>query len=222
MRHIKYEEIDSTNLEAKRLIDSQAIHQITIISAKIQTHGRGRMDRSWVSIQGNMMFSIIIPQKWVKNNLLPICVCIAIYEVISPNNNVYFKWPNDILIVNDVPKKCCGVLIENYNDYFIVGIGVNIVSHPLHDMRFPVTHLQLNNLQIQSEESIARQLLLCLNIPAKAVLDTWSKRNFFQGKAVEINGFGGIFQNINDDMSIEIQNQDTVKTFHYGDLSSFN
>eukprot|EP01031_Cornospumella_fuschlensis_P027612 gene27612-33345_t len=38
------------------------------------------------------------------------------------------KWPNDILIDR---KKLCGILIEMDSDYFLIGIGCNLVTAPV-------------------------------------------------------------------------------------------
>ncbi len=57
---LNFFEIDSTSLEAKRIIDAKnllnSLQNNIIITAKIQTQGRGRLDRNWVSLEGNMMF----------------------------------------------------------------------------------------------------------------------------------------------------------------------
>jgi BirA family biotin operon repressor/biotin-[acetyl-CoA-carboxylase] ligase len=42
--------------------------------------------------------------------------------------NPKIKWPNDVMIKN---KKISGILIECFDDYCIVGIGVNVNKTPM-------------------------------------------------------------------------------------------
>ena len=44
----KYQELDSTNSEALRLLRNQQIRENTIITATHQTAGRGRNGKEWV------------------------------------------------------------------------------------------------------------------------------------------------------------------------------
>jgi BirA family biotin operon repressor/biotin-[acetyl-CoA-carboxylase] ligase len=223
---LKFFEIDSTNLECKRIIDSKSVlnslQNNIIVTAQVQTQGRGRLDRNWVSLQGNMMFSIIIPKAWVKNfNTLPVCVCLAIFREISPNIDVKFKWPNDLLIIeNGVPKKFCGVLIENYAEFCIIGIGVNVVGSPPVNTLFPATHLQKYGIQISSEEKINASLLEILNENQVEVLKKWQEMNYFQGKNVKINGIEGIFEGVDENFSVILRNNaKETRIITFGDVS---
>ena len=197
MKIFKYHEIDSTNLEAKRLVDLNTIEptlqNTAIVSAEIQTHGRGRLEREWKSIKENMMFSLVFPVQWVKHPTLPACVCIAVKEAITPSNTVYFKWPNDV-IINDAgtPKKCCGILIEVYRGFCIVGIGINVVHHPELTM-YEATNLKQHNLTIQNEEIIFQNLRSLLQKNPQDITKLWNKDNFFLNKTVKISENQGIF-----------------------------
>ena len=51
---IFHEVIDSTNLEAKRLIENDKINKATWIIANRQTSGKGRNNNKWVSEVGNL------------------------------------------------------------------------------------------------------------------------------------------------------------------------
>ncbi len=223
---LKFFEIDSTNLESKRIIDSKTIlndlQSNIIVTAQVQTQGRGRLDRNWVSLQGNMMFSIVIPKAWVKNfNTLPACVCLAIFREISPNIDVKFKWPNDLLIIeNDIPKKFCGVLIETHGEFLIVGIGINLVDNPFEITIFSSTHLQKYGIQISSEEKINASLLEILNENQVEVLKKWQEMNYFQGKNVKINGIEGIFEGVHENFSVILRNNaKETRIITFGDVS---
>ena len=222
---LNFFEIDSTNLESKRIIDSKTVlnslQNNIIVTAKVQTQGRGRLDRNWVSLVGNMMFSIIIPKAWVKNfNTLPACVCLAIFREISPNIDVKFKWPNDLLIIeNGITKKFCGVLIENYAEFCIIGIGVNVVESPSENTLFPATHLKKYGIRISNEEKINASLLEILNENQVEVLKKWQKMNYFQGKNVKINGIDGIFEGVDENFSVILKQNEGRKIITFGDVS---
>ncbi|MDX1949454.1 MAG: biotin--[acetyl-CoA-carboxylase] ligase [Rickettsiales bacterium] len=127
----EYEILDSTNEEAKRILQSQkniSLHK-NIIIANSQTAGKGRYEREWISEEGNLFASFIFDVS--KEN--------------SPQNFSYFfalaiakllenlgllpviKWPNDVLIDD---KKICGILLEKQGDFLICGVGLNIKSSP--------------------------------------------------------------------------------------------
>ena len=135
---IHYDVIDSTNLESKRLIDKEKIFSPTWIIASKQTAGRGRGDKKWVSQEGNLLASLILPIDFSLDRL-PFLSCIValslhqcISKVITDNKPLKIKWPNDILYDD---AKLAGVLIENSlsqsKNFSIIGIGINVAHHPI-------------------------------------------------------------------------------------------
>ena len=124
------EETDSTNNELKALIRSSEKPLFTVISAKKQLSGRGRLGRSFFSPEGGLYFSLSLPLTGKENNipfitlLAGLCVYKAIKELTGISTEV--KWPNDIYL-ND--KKLCGILSELVSGKqltAVVGIGINI------------------------------------------------------------------------------------------------
>ena len=103
------------------------------------------MGKKWVSIKGNLFFSIIfkINPDRVNFKQFAILNALIIKKIISnmTSKQIKIKWPNDILHKN---KKICGILqeyVKSYKDNFlIVGIGINTnislkktkAFHPLH------------------------------------------------------------------------------------------
>lgn len=131
---IVYDRVDSTNTTAKQLISEGVTHG-TVVIADNQTHGKGRMGRSFFSPNGSGIYmSIILPQ-----NHSPISACyitsaaaVAVCRALDMfiNKKVQIKWVNDIYIGG---KKVCGILAESAHDgqapepqYIIVGIGINV------------------------------------------------------------------------------------------------
>ncbi|MCX5726073.1 MAG: biotin--[acetyl-CoA-carboxylase] ligase [Candidatus Saganbacteria bacterium] len=121
-----FEEIDSTNDEAKRLVRSGAGEGVVVIAEK-QSKGRGKPGRVWASPAGGIYLSAILkPRKNPKDLstitfLGAISVARAIKALFHINANL--KWPNDILLSG---KKVGGVLTEISKGAVIIGIGLNV------------------------------------------------------------------------------------------------
>lgn len=142
-----FEEIDSTNLQAKREADAGAAHGL-LFAANQQTAGRGRRGRSWSSpADTNIYFSLLLRPEFSpdKASMLTIVMAYAaakglektfgedIWQMCSGKKQEAgqissgIKWPND-LVLNG--KKVCGILTEmgmeqNRMKYVIIGCGMN-------------------------------------------------------------------------------------------------
>ena len=115
MKIIKYDCIDSTNNEAKRLITS-GFHEGAVIATE-QTNGRGRYGNSWYSPPGSLYMSLILERDYIEK--ITITAAVSVSAVF----NAKIKWVNDIIIDQ---KKVGGILAEAFGDFIILGIGVNL------------------------------------------------------------------------------------------------
>jgi len=131
-----FDSIDSTNRIAKDYAGRNA-SEGTIIIADMQTSGRGRLDRTWISPPGcNLYCSCIFypdlnPLSAARITMI---ASLALLKAITSVCTVdaFIKWPNDIYIQN---KKVCGILSEfsTVGDriaYVVVGIGINVNFDP--------------------------------------------------------------------------------------------
>lgn len=126
-----YDQVDSTNLEARRMI-LQGYRQGTIIVADTQTAGRGRLGRHWDSQSGTgIWFSVIIEPgvSIQQSSQYSFVIAVAVAEGIRQATalEAELKWPNDVLVRG---KKVCGILLELVAEMtqvhqLIVGIGIN-------------------------------------------------------------------------------------------------
>ena len=131
MQVISLDTIDSTNLYAKKNIDS--LSDGSVIHALRQTSGRGRFDRKWVDLgDGNLFVSFVLkPSSDFTESFanltqylsVTLCKLLETYGV-EPQ----IKWPNDVLING---KKIAGILCEvvNHGTKFkglVLGLGVNL------------------------------------------------------------------------------------------------
>ena len=142
LKRFLYKKVKSTNNTAIRLINCG--NDNGIISAEIQTKGKGQRANKWISNKGNIFISIFF-QINSKFSLKKITTTnLSILKKIISNQiteKINIKLPNDILIGK---KKVCGILQEiiyqNNHKYLIVGIGINIISSP-NILNYPTTYL---------------------------------------------------------------------------------
>ena len=122
------EETGSTNTDLLGAAASGARDR-SVLMARHQTAGRGRLDRTWIAPPGsNLLVSLLFRQVPAQANeltrrvaLAAVAACRAIAGV-TPT----LKWPNDLLLDG---RKLAGVLAQSGGpgpDYVVVGIGVNV------------------------------------------------------------------------------------------------
>lgn len=128
---LRFDSIDSTNLEAMRQARAGAAEGLCIV-AREQTRGRGRLDRTWHSPKNaGLYFSIILrPQITLTAwPLLTLMAALAVHDALIKACDLQsdIKWPNDICVAD---KKLCGILAETVETEVrpaaIIGIGINL------------------------------------------------------------------------------------------------
>lgn len=120
------EETASTNSAAAPLPPFHALR------ARVQTGGRGRTGRAWVSDEGGLWLSAVLPcpgdrARW---SVLPLAAGWAIIGALKELGaaGLRLRWPNDIMAG---PRKLAGILVERYaRDTAVVGIGMNVFNTP--------------------------------------------------------------------------------------------
>ena len=99
--------IDTTQNFAMEIVTRNNMNG-TIIIAKKQTGGRGRMKRKWKSPVGGIWMSIIINPKFSVSSttLVPIAISLALCLAIEKTLKIKpdLKWPNDVTVKG---KKSC-------------------------------------------------------------------------------------------------------------------
>lgn len=126
------EQVDSTNNACKRQA-AEGAPDGTAIMTGLQTAGRGRRGRTFVSPPGGLYFSMILRPHAKPEALMHLTAmtAVAAARAVYAVTGLYpgIKWTNDLVIGK---KKLCGILTEigieaesREVDYLVVGIGIN-------------------------------------------------------------------------------------------------
>ena len=135
-----YDEIDSTNNEAKRLL-SNGLRGPALIVASRQSAGRGRRGRTFSSPEGGAYLTLVLPSGTAAADatFVTMAAAVAVVRAIRACSacEPRIKWVNDVFVDG---RKVCGILTEGTTDLetgtidnVIVGIGVNTTASVLPD-----------------------------------------------------------------------------------------
>lgn len=126
-----FDEVDSTNNICKEIGKTDFVN--TLVVARTQTGGRGRLGRSFISKRDKGIYMSLLLKPIVSLSEVSKITCVvgtSIVKVLKEyiNERLYIKWVNDIYLHD---KKICGILteskIENGNlKHIIIGIGLNL------------------------------------------------------------------------------------------------
>jgi len=205
-REIHYfEKLSSTNTVAKEEAKKGAKEGTTII-AEIQTQGRGRLKRLWVSPKGGVWLSLILKPEIEVEDAMKITLTTAVTVAKTLRSlyglNAEIKWPNDVLIGN---RKVCGILTEaslNRKTAYsiVVGIGINanftMKSLPGDLQRTATTLMEVLKKSVDLEKLICALLKefenyyeLLKKRKFEKLLKEWRGLAGFLGKKVEVTSF---------------------------------
>jgi BirA family biotin operon repressor/biotin-[acetyl-CoA-carboxylase] ligase len=135
-----------------------------VIVASQQTQGRGQYGRSWISDQGNLFMSCILPHDHFRaEHHMPLSLHIAgilqkcLKKNFVPDGNLTIKVPNDLLIEGE---KVCGILVEQNKSHNILGIGLNIKHCPQGgSLSYPATFLQKHTIMDLTPQIVLQKIL---------------------------------------------------------------
>jgi len=129
-----HDELPSTQDRAVALARAGAPEGTRVV-ARRQTHGRGRLDHSWVSPTGGLYLSIVLPAHGPAAPMLSLALAARILDAFHQRHGVPvgLKWPNDLLVVvaGRPPRKLGGILVDRVvasggAAVAVAGIGINV------------------------------------------------------------------------------------------------
>ena len=225
---LNVEETTSTNDLAKNHnIPPEA--KALIITAKRQTAGRGRRGRQWISHTGNLFFSQLISTD-IDISKLTFITSVSIAETLSDLTNgltIGIKWPNDVLVNN---KKICGILIEQAdNGNVIIGVGVNLKSHPDNrDIIYPTTDLASLGFSISCKDFLQNYLSKFdnnMNICQQdfaLIRQKWLEHALYINSLIKVSLKDiveeGIFKGIDEQGLLLLETNSSIKKIAAGDV----
>jgi BirA family biotin operon repressor/biotin-[acetyl-CoA-carboxylase] ligase len=131
-----YDEIDSTNAEARRLAEAGEMGPLWI-AARRQTQGRGRRGRAWSTGEGNLAATLLVSPdvpvaEAAQLSFVAVFAVRAMARDWVDQHLLKFKWPNDLLLDGG---KVSGLLLESGRRdhgsvWLAIGVGVNLASAP--------------------------------------------------------------------------------------------
>jgi BirA family transcriptional regulator, biotin operon repressor / biotin---[acetyl-CoA-carboxylase] ligase len=202
----------------------------TVALAAVQTAGRGRHGRVWVSPPGNLFLSILVrPADPALLTLLPLAAGVAVAEALeSCGASSRLKWPNDVLAGG---RKLAGILAEATSesgrlDAVVIGIGanVNVAREALpEDLRETATSLRDESGRAQPMEQVAAAVLsrwaVCyhaLQIDRRGVRDAWRALSIdWWGRPIELlsgdRRIAGVPRDIDETGALVIETPDGAR-----------
>ncbi|GAB1356506.1 biotin--[acetyl-CoA-carboxylase] ligase [Cloacibacterium normanense] len=192
-----------------------------------QTKGRGQYGNSWENLpEENLAYSFALKTKNI--NISDTCfnfyTAILVRDFIAnlTKTEVKIKWPNDLILKN---KKICGMLFEKNKNYFVVGIGINILQENFKNLPKAGSVLSQTGLSFELKaftESLHQYLfehLVQKEIPNNILelyqLHLYRKNevSVFEKNEVRQNG---IIKNVDEagHIWIDLENEGLQKFFH--------
>ena len=216
---------DSTNRQARLSQKERDTHEVRerasgigeIFIAGGQTAGRGRLDRTFVSVHGaGLYFTVKLKGDEVKHpEALTPTVAVAAAEAIESltGTTVGIKWVNDLYLKG---KKLSGILCESHIEkgerYYLIGIGINLKSTSRGALVDKIaTDLEAEGLSTSAEALLAKtyERLIARLSESDPPTEEYRRRSILKDRRVLVNeGEGREYYatalGINEDFSLSV------------------
>jgi BirA family transcriptional regulator, biotin operon repressor / biotin---[acetyl-CoA-carboxylase] ligase len=191
---------DSTNDRARALAIAGAPHG-TLVTASVQTAGRGRQGRRWSAPADSALLASLVLRGSPPPRLLPLIAAVAVCDVADRSKigrQARIKWPNDIVVPRPPGlAKLAGILAEGrpQDGWAVLGIGLNVAVR-LGELpaELRMTAATLGESPDMVEPTLARLLPALaqrLTEPAEEMLDAYRARDALCGRDVDWVGGRG-------------------------------
>jgi BirA family biotin operon repressor/biotin-[acetyl-CoA-carboxylase] ligase len=194
---LAFDEIDSTNAEARRRAEAGETGPLWITAA-VQTAGRGRRGRSWDTSRGNLAATLLIvttaePAEAAQLSFVAAFAIRALAEAFVPAALVRLKWPNDVMVDG---RKLSGILIESGRTpsgdlWLAIGMGVNL-AHAPKDVERPATALADHLKAGVAAPPTPAEALAILSAAFARHAAAWSRAGFAPLREEWLKGAAGI------------------------------
>lgn len=196
-----YDTLDSTNNRANRLALEHAPHG-TVVMARQQTGGKGRLGRSFFSPREGIYLTLIIKPTFdlSKAVLVTSAAAVAVAESVEAvcGMEAGIKWVNDVYVGG---KKICGILTEGITsletgqiESLVIGIGINTTLHGFPPELLDTVGAVEGNYSKSALAAnvISRTLDLMETIEDRAFIKAYREKSLVIGKSVKV--YKGTYQ----------------------------
>ena len=243
-RRVDYSrELDSTNTRARALAQEGAPDG-TLVVAEIQTAGRVRLGRTWISPPGTGIYMSLIMRPGIPVQRLALMtpavalgVCRGLGSVCG--QQVLIKWPNDIVCAG---RKLVGMLLDAQTstamdgvDWVVAGIGINVhqtLADFPQEVQATAGSLDMVSGQriprAQAAQAVLRELERTVALVTEGregeLMDAYAAKSATLGKRVRVIASGGEYEaeavRLQPDGALVVRRGDGSETPVYaGDVS---
>ncbi len=230
-----FDSINSTQVQAMKMA-SDSKNNGALVIARVQTGGKGRAGRRWVSPKGGIWLSIILHPDFDISvaTLFPIASALALSNAIEKCYPIKpeLKWPNDITIKG---KKVAGILVDaslesNKIENIVLGVGINFDVNAKEiekDLKNTPNFYGVASLRKFSKDTTSISLIQTFLAELEKVFDLldegqikkiikeWTKNSSTIGKNVELTTKEGKIRGkaikIDDDGALVISGKKTTR-----------
>lgn len=235
-----FSSIDSTN---RYMLESSDVdgRRWGVCVAEMQTQGRGRRGRQWLSSYGrNIQMSVGVclnmPMADVSGLSLAAGVVLAQFLDDTGVEEVALKWPNDIYINGE---KVAGLLLEVKGEAegpvkVVLGIGLNLdmsetdrgnISQPFTDIKHHLPDTLPPRTTIVAD--LTKRLYLAIEAYQQkglsGFLEQWKRYDLYLGQEVVIssaaNQSQGIYRGLDEQGRLLLETRQSIKAFSAGEVS---
>jgi len=192
--------IPSTNAELVRRAETQSVDG-AVLTAEVQTAGRGRRGREWLSPFGRNLavsLGVAIDRPPAQVGALGLAVGLGVHDALANLGapGVQLKWPNDVLLDG---RKVAGILVELVRlspvVEVVIGIGINVgcasaiasqIEQPIADVAEAVPGISRNQLLARVLDHVLAESHAFAASSFPAVHARWRNAHRHEGKTVTV------------------------------------
>ena len=192
--------IPSTNAELVRRAETQSVDG-AVLTAEVQTAGRGRRGREWLSPFGRNLavsLGVAIDRPPAQVGALSLAVGLGVHDALAAFGapGVQLKWPNDVLLDG---RKVAGILVELVRlspvVEVVIGIGVNVgcasaiasqVEQPIADVAEAVPGISRNQLLARVADHVLAESHAFAASSFPAMHGRWRNAHRHEGETVTV------------------------------------
>lgn len=192
--------IPSTNAELARRAETQSVDG-AVLTAEVQTAGRGRRGREWLSPFGRNLavsLGVAVDRPPAQVGALGLAVGLGVHDALADIGapDVQLKWPNDVLLDG---RKVAGILVELVRlapvVEVVIGIGINVgcasaiasqVDQPIADVAEAVPGISRNQLLARVLDHVLAESHAFAASSFPAMHARWRNAHRHEGKTVTV------------------------------------